>query len=100
MLHARFRKPVMLSEFGADAVAGIHTEPPEVWSEEYQAELIERTCDVAESKPYCVGTHVWNFADFATGQAFFRVVGNRKGVFTRSREPKLAAHRLRARWHR
>jgi beta-glucuronidase len=100
MLHDRFRKPMMLSEFGADAVAGIHTEPAEVWSEEYQAELIERTCDVAESKPYCVGTHVWNFADFATGQAFYRVVGNRKGVFTRTREPKLAAHRLRVRWTR
>ena len=39
-------------------------------------------------------------SDFASGQAFFRVVGNRKGVFTRSREPKLAAHRLRARWNR
>lgn len=100
MIHDRFRKPVLLSEFGADAVAGIHTEPAEVWSEEYQAELIERTCAVAESKPYCIGTHVWNFADFTTGQAFFRVVGNRKGVFTRTREPKLAAHRLRARWRR
>jgi beta-glucuronidase len=100
MIHDRCRKPVLLSEFGADAMAGLHTEPAEVWSEEYQAELIDRTCDVAEGKAYCIGTHVWNFADFATAQAFYRVVGNRKGVFTRTREPKLAAHRLRARWTR
>lgn len=73
---------------------------PVLVSEEYQAELIERTCDVADSKPYCIGTHVWNFADFRTAQVFHRVVENRKGVFTRTREPKLAAHRLRARWIR
>ena len=39
-----------------------------------------------------IGEHVWNFADFMTSQGVTRVVGNRKGVFTRSRQPKLAAH--------
>lgn len=100
LLHDRYRKPMLVSEFGADAMAGLHSEPPAVWSEEYQAEVIARTCDIAESKPYCIGTHVWNFADFSTAQAFHRVLGNRKGVFTRTREPKLAAHQLRARWCR
>ena len=45
-----------------------------------------------------VGEHVWNFADFATGQSFVRVDGNKKGVFTRDRHPKAAAHHLRRRW--
>ena len=45
-----------------------------------------------------VGEHVWNFADFATPQMVHRVGGNRKGVFTRDRQPKAAAHWLRARW--
>lgn len=53
---------------------------------------------MAEAKPYCIGTHVWNFADFRAAQVFHRVVENHKGVFTRTREPKLAAHRLRERW--
>jgi beta-glucuronidase len=45
-----------------------------------------------------VGEQVWNFADFATGPSFLRVDGNKKGVFTRDRRPKAAAHRLRQRW--
>ena len=44
------------------------------------------------------GEHVWDFADFATGPLFLRVDGNKKGVFTGDRRPKLAAHDLRRRW--
>jgi len=96
--HARNRKPIILTEFGADCVAGLHSTWDQQFTEEYQADLIRRTIEVAESKPYVVGTHVWNFADFATTQEVRRVVGNRKGVFTRERQPKLAAHVLRQHW--
>jgi beta-glucuronidase len=96
--HQRTRKPIILTEFGADAVAGLHSTWDQQFTEEYQAELIRRTIEVAESKPYVVGTHVWNFADFATTQEVRRVVGNRKGVFSRERQPKLAAHVLRQHW--
>jgi beta-glucuronidase len=41
---------------------------------------------------------VWNFADFATRSGITRVDGNKKGVFTRDRRPKAAAHALRRRW--
>jgi beta-glucuronidase len=47
-----------------------------------------------------VGEHVWNFADFETKPGVFRVDGNKKGVFTRDRRPKAAAHLLRRRWRR
>jgi len=47
---------------------------------------------------FVVGEHVWNFADFATGQGILRVDGNRKGVFTRQRRPKSAAFLLKERW--
>ena len=42
---------------------------------------------------------VWNFADFMTKQAVQRVLGNKKGVFTRQRQPKAAAHLIRRRYH-
>ena len=45
-----------------------------------------------------VGEHVWNFADFQTKSGISRVDGNKKGVFTRDRRPKAAAHALRRRW--
>ena len=38
------------------------------------------------------------FADFATSQGIIRVQGNKKGIFTRDRKPKMIAHSLRERW--
>jgi beta-glucuronidase len=98
-IHARYQKPILLSEFGADAVPGTHSEPPEMFTEEYQAEMIASVVALLREKPYVLGEHVWNLADFKTGQAIHRVGGiNYKGVFTRDRRPKQAARVLRALW--
>ena len=98
-MYAKYRKPLILTEFGADTLSGFHAEPPEMFSEEYQAELLSAYIAVLRSKPYVVGEHVWNLCDFKTSQAVQRVGGlNLKGVFTRDRRPKLAAHRLRELW--
>ena len=97
-IHAVFPGPVMITETGADAVAGFHSLPARQWSEEYQAELIERLLTCGRTLPYLMGEHIWNFADFATAQNFPRALGNRKGVFTRDRQPKFAAHWLRRWW--
>jgi beta-glucuronidase len=92
-------KPVIYTEFGADAVAGMHAQPPAMWTEDYQADLIETYWRVLRKHPYVVGTHPWAFADFRTGQSTMRVGAlNQKGVFTRDRRPKMAAHRLRELW--
>lgn len=91
-------KPVMMTEFGADAVVGFHGLPGEMWTEEYQAELILETIKVIRSKPWMCGEHVWAFCDFRTGQNDRRAYGNRKGVFTRDRLPKAAAHALKSIW--
>jgi beta-glucuronidase len=100
-LHARLGKPLVITEFGADTMAGVHSEPAEMWSEEYQAAMLTMYLDVAAKHAYVVGLHVWNFADFKTGQGIIRAGGmNLKGVFTRDRRPKLAAHALRARWRK
>ncbi|HSB00966.1 MAG TPA: glycoside hydrolase family 2 TIM barrel-domain containing protein, partial [Anaerolineales bacterium] len=98
-LYAKYHKPLVLTEFGADAVAGCHAEQPEMFSEEYQAEMLARYIEVLRTKPFVVGEHIWNLCDFKTGQSVRRVGGlNLKGVFTRDRKPKLAAHRLRELW--
>jgi beta-glucuronidase len=98
-VHNRYRKPIVMTEFGADAIPGVHADPPAMWTEEYQAELIERFLRVAAERDFVVGAHVWAFADFATAQADHRPQSlNFKGVFTRDRQPKLAARRLRELW--
>jgi beta-glucuronidase len=92
-------KPIIFTEFGADAVAGMHAEPPVMWTEDYQAALIEMYWRTLRKHPYVVGTHPWAFADFKTSQSIMRVEAlNQKGVFTRDRRPKLAATRLKALW--
>jgi len=91
---------ILVGEFGADAVAGMHSEPALMFSEEYQAEIIKKQYEVIRSKDYVVGAHVWAFADFKTAQAYTRVLMNRKGVFTRERYPKMAAHMLKELWNK
>lgn len=91
-------KPILITEYGADTMAGLHTTDAAIWSEEYQVALLETYHRVFDRLDAVVGEHVWNFADFATGPSFLRVDGNKKGVFTRNRRPKMAAHDLRRRW--
>ncbi len=97
-IHDRFGKPMMMTEFGADAIAGMHSTSDQMFTEEYQAQFLEHYIMLLRSKDYVVGVHIWNFADFRTPQHFRRVVLNRKGVFTRSRQPKAAAFVLKKLW--
>jgi beta-glucuronidase len=93
-------KPVVLFEFGADALAGQHASYDQMFTEEYQARFIEAYWAEIASHPALAGGHVWNFADFRTAQHGRRVVHNLKGVFTRTREPKMAAWALKKLWGR
>ena len=97
-LHQKFGKPVLVTEFGADSIPGLHAISDQMFTEEYQEELLERYITLFRSKSYVIGEHVWNFADFRTPQHFRRVLLNMKGVFTRTRQPKAAAFKLKALW--
>ncbi len=89
VVHQRYPgKPIIITEFGADAITGLHSDPPVMWSEEYQGEFIRRYIEVLIKKPFIKGVHVWNFADFRTPESPLRVILNRKGVVTRDRQPK------------
>lgn len=97
-MYATFDKPIFITEFGADTIAGLHSLPAEQWSEEYQTELILGLIDVMRECDFVIGEHLWNFADFRTAQNFVRVGGNKKGIFTRERQPKMVAHFLKKIW--
>ena len=94
----RYGKPILVTEFGAESIPGLHRDPPVMFTEEFQCEFLSRYFSVFDELPFVIGEHVWCFADFATKQELSRVTGNRKGVFTRQRDPKAAAHLLRRRW--
>lgn len=96
------QKPIIQSEYGADAIPGIHEDPPRMFSEEYQKAVLENYHSVLDQKrkEYVVGELIWNFADFMTNQSPLRVIGNKKGIFTRQRQPKTSAFILRERYWR
>ncbi|MBE6742366.1 MAG: beta-glucuronidase [Ruminococcaceae bacterium] len=91
-------KPLMITEYGADAVSGIHSVYETMFSEEFQKEYYKAVNSVIDKYSFVIGEHAWNFADFQTVQGTMRADGNKKGVFTRERRPKMAAHYLKNRW--
>ncbi len=93
-------KPLMFTEFGADTVLGFHDTTPVMYTEEYQVDYYKMNTKVFDEFSFIVGEQIWNFADFATSQGLLRVQGNKKGLFTRDRKPKMAAHFFRERWHK
>ena len=97
---AAHRKPIIFTEYGADTFAGLHSVTASPWTEEYQVEVLEMFHRVFDRHDAIVGEQIWNFADFATAPGILRADGNKKGVFTRERRPKAAAHMLRRRWQR
>jgi beta-glucuronidase len=94
-------KPIIITEYGADTYPGLHTlVAASPWTEEYQVEYLDMNHRVFDRIDAVVGEQVWNFADFTTTSGIMRVGGNKKGVFTRDRQPKAAAYALRRRWRK
>ncbi len=92
-------KPIIITEYGADTYPGLHSVVAgNPWSEEYQVDYLDMNHRVFDRIDAVVGEQVWNFADFTTTSGIMRVGGNKKGVFTRDRQPKAAAYALRRRW--
>jgi beta-glucuronidase len=96
--HDKFQKPILLSEFGADTIAGFHALPSVAFSEEFQVKFIDEYRKAIAELDFVIGEHLWNFADFMTKQGLNRFGGNKKGVFTRDRQPKMIAHYLKKVW--
>ena len=94
-LHGR---PMIFTEYGADTMPSEHKLPSVMWSQEYQNEYLDMNHAVFDSYEFVKGELVWNFADFQTTEGIMRVNGNKKGIFTRQRQPKDAAFHFRERW--
>ncbi|KAE8625003.1 hypothetical protein XENTR_v10006127 [Xenopus tropicalis] len=96
--YEKYQKPMIQSEYGADTIPGFHSDPPLMFTEEYQRVVLENYHTVFDQKKFVIGELIWNFADFMTAQSVTRVVGNKKGIFTRQRQPKSSAYILRDRY--
>jgi beta-glucuronidase len=78
-----YTKPLIMSEFGADALYGLHGDPLTRWTEEYQENVFQHQVRLLSRIPFLRGTSPWVLMDFRSPrrtlpgiQDFF----NRKGL--------------------
>ena len=87
-------KPLILSEFGADAKAGFHdARAATKFSEEYQAEFYRRTLAMAAKIPFLRGMSPWILKDFRSPQRqhpIYQQGWNRKGLMSETGQGKQA----------
>ena len=92
-------KPVIMSEFGAAALAGFHSHFDTVrWSEEYQRDLLEYTLELFHRTDYIRGTYIWQFCNIRTSPEMNinRVrYFNNKGILDEYRNPKAAYFKVK-----
>ncbi len=91
--HSSFNKPLILSEFGAETLAGVH-EPERQgrFTEEYQAKYYVNTLAMADKIPFLAGLSPWILKDFRSPrrQNTWQQGWNRKGVESENGERKQA----------
>ncbi|OGV74553.1 MAG: hypothetical protein A3K19_04895 [Lentisphaerae bacterium RIFOXYB12_FULL_65_16] len=58
------RLALLLTEFGADSIPGVHSASRDLWSEEYHADLLAQILALTRDYPQIVGTFPFCFADY------------------------------------
>jgi beta-glucuronidase len=88
-----YDKPMIMSEFGGDALFGYHGDARNRWTEEYQENLYEHQLAMLKRIPYLRGMSPWVLKDFRSPRRVlpgFEDYFNRKGLFSDHGEKKKA----------
>ena len=90
---SKYNKPLIMSEFGGGAKFGLHGEPSQRWTEEYQAEIYRQQIPMLKQIPFLRGLSAWILMDFRSPrrelpgiQDFY----NRKGLVSNEGQKKKA----------
>jgi beta-glucuronidase len=88
-----YQKPLLITEFGADARFGLHGDADTRWTEEYQANLYTHQLNMVKKIPNLAGLSPWVLMDFRSPrrplpgiQDYF----NRKGLVSNTGDHKQA----------
>ena len=88
-----YNKPVIISEFGGGARAGLHGEKNQRWTEEFQENLYRENTAMLDKIDGLAGTTPWILKDFRSPRRVFTGIQdyyNRKGLISDQGEKKLA----------
>ena len=88
-----YNKPLIMSEFGGDALFGYHGDASTRWTEEYQENLYRHQISMLKRIPFLRGTTPWVLKDFRSPRRTlprFEDYFNRKGLVSDGGERKKA----------
>ncbi len=95
----KYQKPVVISEFGADALQGFHADPLTRFSEEYQENLYQQTIPMLQRIAQLRGMTPWILCDFRSPRRPLPGIQdgwNRKGLVGENGQKKKAFAVLKA----
>ena len=98
-----YDKPLVISEFGADALQGHHGDALTRWTEEYQASVYEHQIGMLERIPFLRGVTPWILMDFRSPRRALPGIQdfwNRKGLLSEQGAKKQAFFILRRYYER
>ncbi len=93
----RYQKPLIMSEFGGGAKAGLHGEATTRWTEEFQAAIYEHQLVMLNHIPQLRGMSPWLLMDFRSPLRLLQGVQdgyNRKGLISEDGHKKKAFYVL------
>ena len=93
----RYDKPLIVSEFGGDAKAGLHGSDNQRWTEEYQANIYRHQIGMLNRIPQLRGMSPWILMDFRSPNrplAGIQDEFNRKGLISDQGQKKQAYYIL------
>lgn len=92
---SHYHKPVIMSEFGADALQGNHGDKGQRWTEEYQADVYANNLAMIDAMPFVRGIAPWVLRDFRSPRRPLPNIQdfwNRKGLIADNGNKKKAWH--------
>ncbi len=92
-----YNKPMIMSEIGGGALAGMHGTADERWTEEYQDEVYKYNLQMLDNIDFLAGVSPWILMDFRSPRRNLRHIQkdyNRKGIISENGIRKKAFYTL------
>ncbi len=89
----KYNKPLIITEFGGDALQGLHGDKSVRWTEEFQEEIYNETIKMMVKIPQFRGVTPWILTDFRSPRRTLPNIQdgwNRKGLISETGNKKLA----------
>lgn len=87
-------KPFLVTEVGAGGIYGFRDPSHDIWSEDLQAEILEKQLTELSALEGCMGTYIWQFCDVRVSRIWWAMrrpkSRNNKGIVDEYRRPKMA----------